>query len=252
MDIFGNLSKLFIRPPRNNYSASQLGNDKFFINRIAIIRHDFEVMNHLGQKIVCSHFRPLKQSEIAEKLPVVIYCHGNAGSRIEPISLIYHLLPLNITLLCFDFTGSGMSEGEFVTLGHNEVQDLHHVIKYAYENLPVDVIFLWGRSMGAYTSLKYPDPNSRITGIIADSPYFSLMDMIMEQNGIVNVVPTMIKRSAAGFIRQNILTKCNLDIYEESLAKTKLRKPLLLIIARDDTLVSSVHSEKIIKVSQLL
>ena len=40
------------------------------------------------------------------------------------------LLSANITVFAFDFTGSGRSDGEFITLGINESKDMESVIKY--------------------------------------------------------------------------------------------------------------------------
>jgi len=44
--------------------------------------------------------------------------HGNCSSRLEALANVPSLLPQNIQLIAFDFSGCGMSEGEWVTLGH--------------------------------------------------------------------------------------------------------------------------------------
>jgi hypothetical protein len=54
-------------------------------------------------------------------LPCVIYCHGNSGCRADASEAAIILLPSNITVFTLDFSGSGLSEGEHVTLGWNEV-----------------------------------------------------------------------------------------------------------------------------------
>lgn len=55
----------------------------------------------------------------------------------------------------FDFSGSGNSQGDYVTLGWNEAEDLEIVINYLKNCGRVSDIALWGRSMGAVTSLLY-------------------------------------------------------------------------------------------------
>jgi alpha/beta superfamily hydrolase len=40
------------------------------------------------------------------------------------------LLPYNITVFAFDFTGSGLSEGKHVSLGYYEKDDVKEVVKY--------------------------------------------------------------------------------------------------------------------------
>ena len=65
----------------------------------------------------------------------------------------------------FDFSGSGMSEGSHISLGHHEARDLDAIVNNM-RILGNKKILLWGRSMGAATStynhmLSYllPQPN---------------------------------------------------------------------------------------------
>lgn len=84
------------------------------------------------------------------------------------------LLPLNITLFTFDFAGCGMSEGEFVSLGWHEREDLEIVVNYLRKERNVSTIGLWGRSMGAVTALLYGDNDPSIAGMVLDSPFSNL------------------------------------------------------------------------------
>jgi alpha/beta superfamily hydrolase len=54
--------------------------------------------------------------------------HGNAGNLHEGLTYAPDVLPLGIDLLAFDFSGCGNSEGEWVTLGWKEKDDLHAVL----------------------------------------------------------------------------------------------------------------------------
>lgn len=58
-------------------------------------------MNVRGQKLHCSHFRP--RGFGATKLPCVVYCHCNSGSRRDAEEALYVLLPSNITVFAIDF-----------------------------------------------------------------------------------------------------------------------------------------------------
>ena len=51
------------------------------------------------------------------ELQCVVYCHGNSGSRLDAWPLVEYLLPHNIILFAFDFSGAGTSSGEYITLG---------------------------------------------------------------------------------------------------------------------------------------
>lgn len=46
-----------------------------------------------------------------------IYLHGNAGSRTEGSIYLHHFIMNNIALFTMDFSGSGKSDGDIVTLG---------------------------------------------------------------------------------------------------------------------------------------
>ena len=76
----------------------------------------------------CSIFLP--DSIANKKRPVVIYLHGNCSSRLEALHLVWPLLAKEICVCCFDFSGCGMSEGDYISLGYHEQQDLQTVIDY--------------------------------------------------------------------------------------------------------------------------
>ena len=47
--------------------------------------------------------------------------HGNAGNKFEGLEYHQLLTPLGVDIFSFDFSGCGNSEGQYVTLGWNEV-----------------------------------------------------------------------------------------------------------------------------------
>ena len=57
-------------------------------------------------------------------MPCVIYMHGNAGNKMEGLSNWKELVAENINLCVFDFSGCGNSEGEYISLGVKEQDDL--------------------------------------------------------------------------------------------------------------------------------
>jgi hypothetical protein len=47
----------------------------------------------------CSHFRPYtRPGEPVESAPCVVYCHGNAGSRVDALMTLHALLPYGISV----------------------------------------------------------------------------------------------------------------------------------------------------------
>jgi len=105
-------------------------------------------------------YEPLPEERLSEKMPIIIYMHGNAGNKNEADSYISHLAERGINLFSFDFSGCGNSEGEWVTLGWKEQKDLESVIAYLNNLGTVSKIGLWGRSMGAATTIMYTAANN--------------------------------------------------------------------------------------------
>ena len=94
---------------------------------IQVKRTDFDVKSSQGKKLQCSHFEHVETKQ--KKVPCVIYLHGNSSGRPEALPIVDLLLPLGISVLTFDFAGCGMSEGEYISLGWHERDDLEIVIE---------------------------------------------------------------------------------------------------------------------------
>ena len=69
--------------------------------------------------------------------------HCNSGSRIEALGYADYVLNYGIHYFSFDFSGSGNSDGEYISLGVRETDDLGSVIKYIREKLGISQIVLW-------------------------------------------------------------------------------------------------------------
>ena len=119
----------------------------------------------------CSLIEPEPIYRPSKEMPVVVYLHGNASSRLEGLRTLATLLPKNINLFIVDLPECGLSEGEYISLGYYESNDVRIIIDFL-ENLPgVGKIGIWGRSMGAATALIYAHRDSRVKAICMDSPF---------------------------------------------------------------------------------
>ena len=140
-----------------------------FAHRILFVFLDFLLtkQNGRGHVLRCSHFQPAEylendETDDIQKLrpksdpfPCVIYCHGNAGSRVDALPLLPVFLPHGISVCSFDFAGAGQSEGQYLSLGHFEKEDLRTVIEFLMSSKRVSRIGLWAHSMGASSCLLY-------------------------------------------------------------------------------------------------
>jgi len=84
--------------------------------------------------------------------------HGNASCKKEGESYAEVVCGLGLNFFCFDFSGCGKSEGQWVTLGWKEKLDLLTVLAWLKEQ-GNEKVGLWGRSMGAATSLFHMAEN---------------------------------------------------------------------------------------------
>ncbi len=60
----------------------------------------------------------------AKELPCVVYLHGNSSCRAACLDSLEVVLGVGATVFALDFAGSGQSEGEYVTLGEYEKDDV--------------------------------------------------------------------------------------------------------------------------------
>jgi len=142
-------------------------------------------------------------------IPCVIFLHGNASSQLEGQFLIPHLCKRGIALYCFDFPGCGESGGEYISLGYNERIDCELVINYLHKSYRFSRFVVWGRSMGAATSLLIRHP--LLMGRIIDSSYTSIKDVcysIAKSMG----VPSIVISPALWWLKLNIMDIAEFDI----------------------------------------
>ncbi|XP_075085608.1 uncharacterized protein LOC107759544 isoform X1 [Nicotiana tabacum] len=242
------LVNFIIRPPRAEYDPkNDLLDEEFMLKGKWYQRKDLEVKNSRDDALKCTHYMPLIRPE-GKPLPCVIYCHGNSGCRADASEAAIILLPLNITVFTLDFSGSGISGGEHVTLGWNEKDDLRAVVEYLQTDGNVSLIGLWGRSMGAVTSLMYGAEDPSIAGMVLDSPFSDLVDLMMELVDTYKIrLPKFTVKFAIQYMRRAVLKKAKFDITE--LNTIKVAKscfvPVLLGHAVDDDFIQPHHSDRV-------
>ncbi|KAL4418794.1 hypothetical protein ABPG77_010203 [Micractinium sp. CCAP 211/92] len=240
------------RPPRDDaYTEADLVGGRrasFRLYDRKYYRQDVTLTNSRGQKLQASHYRPCVVTSADGRLPVVVYCHCNSGSRRDAEEILYHMLPKGITVFALDFAGSGLSEGGYVTLGALEVDDLAAAVQYLREEGSSSSIGLWGRSMGAVTALLYSQKDPSVAGMVLDSPFSRLVDLMLElatdqqlriPKPLVKVALAMLKRSVkkrAGFSVDKVAP---LDTVANSFI------PALFAHGKGDTFVHLHHSERL-------
>ena len=240
---YEDLWKAVIRPNRDEYKDEDLGPDKFKINHKYYKRTDFSITNKRSLKLMCSFWEPFDEEREYVRLPCVVYLHGNSSSRCEAVAEIKYLLPLNITVFAFDFSGCGKSQGEYISLGWYEREDVECAIEYLRKTNKVSTIGLWGRSMGAVTAIMYGDRDPSIAGMVLDSAFASLKELIEELVKDRVNLPEFILNQATKLVKSTINKKAkfNLDEIEPKKYAVRCFIPALFCHAKDDTFVNQHH-----------
>mmetsp|Transcript_148661 Transcript_148661/g.477356 ORF Transcript_148661/g.477356 Transcript_148661/m.477356 type:complete len:550 (-) Transcript_148661:70-1719(-) len=242
-DTYNMLWKMVIRPPRDLYSPEELGPAKFRLGKRVYERRDLQLRSSRGV-LECSHFVPAKSPEA--KRPCVVYLHGNCSSRLEAFDALPVLLPRDLTVFCLDLSGSGRSEGEYISLGHHEEKDLRVVLQHLRSQENVSSIGLWGRSMGATTSILRAAEDADLAACVLDSAFRDLRTVAEE---LVNrgrfPVPAFLLVWALDMIRTEVLTRAAFDPLELMPINCAplARCPALFGVASDDTFVLPHHTQ---------
>jgi hypothetical protein len=251
----------------------------FTIGGIECCRCDFQIVNARGQTLRASHYLPLSvqgrrvpsarsssssstgSGDAGGPLPCLIYCHSNSGSRRDAEEAVVHLLPMGVGVLAFDAAGSGLSEGDWVTLGAREAEDLACVVRHLRASGAVSTLAVYGRSMGAVTALLFAasdeaaaddagdDRGGRLCAIVCDSPFARLSDLILEIIRSQRLpVPGVLLKGALALMRGTVKRKAGFDLREASPLDVvrRCRVPCLFGHALADSFIPVSHSERLV------
>ena len=242
------LWKFIIRPPRDEYDEDFLGEKEFIYRKKLYIRHDYKILSSQGYFLRCSFIEP--KTRTIDEMPVVIYLHGNSSSRLEGLRMAKVLLKNDINLFVFDFAGCGLSEGEYITLGYHESHDLAIIVNFVSRLPGTGKIGLWGRSMGAATTMIYAHKDPRICAIVMDSPFadFSKLAKELVQKQVKNL-PGFIISSALSIVGSTIKKKTGMEVSKlkpiQCAGKTSI--PAIFIHALNDELINIQHTLDLIE-----
>ncbi|CCI48112.1 unnamed protein product [Albugo candida] len=276
-----------IRPVRSVYDVSMLGADEFqhLCNRkhsenalMLTIRHkQFTVTNDRAESLICSHWQIYTNpnSSIPNRTPCLVYLHSNIGSRADVLRIRDIVLRCYISVMTFDFSGSGQSDGAYVTMGWNESRDLECVLKHLDNDVSVESICIYAHSMGVYPALieaskRSPgtiqagkkhqeqmdvsmdsDSKKHVRGLVIDGGYCAMTTLVEEmmvqiqQEGFA--FPLSLLKLGCSIVRRTVQTRANVDL--------KLLRPIdfvqycnipaLFMTGKDDRYVTSHHSHEL-------
>lgn len=120
---------------------------------------------------------------------VVILLHGIGASRMQMVDQARFLNENGYTVILFDFRNHGLSQGNRTTYGWRERWDVFAVANFVKEIHPNRKFILWGLSMGAATALLAAPDTEGLAGVIAESPFDSMVNTFYHHNDLYFHVP---------------------------------------------------------------
>ncbi|GAB9474871.1 hypothetical protein Gpo141_00011986 [Globisporangium polare] len=308
---YDSVIQMVIRPARATYATDALGPHEFRVptscedlhlsghdtsstssmssptasndGALYVRREDFHVLNDRELKVLCSHWRlyATRESKSPMVTPCLVYLHSNLGSRVDALRVRDLALQRGFSVLAFDFSGSGLSDGIFVTMGWNEAKDLHAVLQRLEGDASVQEICIFAHSMGTFpaivnvasralvvadkklresidallpSNLRSTSVNALakpIRGMVLDGAYSSmdtltreLMESVQEEGFHI---PTPIMKLACSVVQQSVKKRAevNLDQLRPIDFVRACSIPALFITGSRDRYVASHHSEEL-------
>jgi len=108
----------------------------------------------------------------------VVFCHGHAGSMDPDVVYVPWFYEAGFNVLMFDFRAHGRSDGDRVSLGYFERQDLLGAIDYLQGRSMAEVGVL-GFSMGGAVGIITAPQSGAIRAVISDGGFARLEDAML-------------------------------------------------------------------------
>jgi alpha/beta superfamily hydrolase len=150
-----------------------------------------------------------------------------------------------MTVFTFDFSGSGNSEGDYVSLGLEEEKDLVVVLRHLRKTGRVSSIALWGHSLGASTAVLRAGKDHAIAACVLDSPFTDLRTVAEELIHQSVSLPHFMVDFFVDAMRTEVLTRAGFDLQEviPKRCAPKATCPALFGAASDDVVVLPHHAQ---------
>ena len=200
-----------IRPPRQCNTEPPFG-------------ENFTVVNPRGHTLQCTWW---------EHGPnVCLFLHGNSSSRLAAVDL----LPFcPCSLVAFDFSGCGDSDGAYISLGHHEVADVRAVVEYIRQRTQ-GTVCIWGHSMGASIALMYVETDPSICCVVCDSPFQSLRELARDLR---------IPCALLTIVRCVVRLRMGFDLLKVRVNAERVFTPTYIMHGEHDTMIPMSHSKNI-------
>ena len=185
-----------------------------------------------------------------KSLDTVVMIHGVDSNKSDGymLDLMKDIYDMGYSVFAFDLRAHGDSGGKDLGLAYIEKKDLDAAIHQIRLNHNVTDIVLYGVSYGGTIVISNPNIDSSVKGIIADSPFYDLPELLASE--VAN--RTFIPKPIANLLEFGIIRSVDLlyDIKTEDIISgiqsiKDFQNPVLIFHCIADDRVPISHSERI-------
>ena len=190
----------------------------------------------------------------------IVWVHGLDSERSGgegKLEMIKEINELGYSVLTFDLRGHGESGEAPLGLGVREKEDVDGAIKFLSNERDIKKIGLWGISYGAVavidSGINEPNLDAEIVGIIADTPYFSVLELLTKEVADRTPIPKFVADILKFGIIQSgkILQDMDINDVPDSMANNnKISYPILIISCKTDERVPESHPSRVYSFSK--
>ncbi|MFQ3536043.1 MAG: alpha/beta fold hydrolase [Aggregatilineales bacterium] len=171
----------------------------------------------------------------------VVICHGREGSRERELPHAKTLHQAGFNVLMFDFRAHGRSEGQHITFGMYEKDDLLGALDFL-AGRGIKRVGVLGFSLGATTAIITAAVTDRIAAIVAEGPVARLKPTLARRLWRYGIpVPLGWLLAAWALVFATALTRGRIDQVDAIRWIPHIRAPILLIHGAQDDLISAAE-----------
>jgi dipeptidyl aminopeptidase/acylaminoacyl peptidase len=190
--------------------------------------------------------------ETGDDNPVIVVVHGSEGNRAHPaermLGIAKDLVVYGYNVLMFDMRGHGESEGEHISAGYYERNDVLGAIDYIRQRDVESKIGVLGFSMGAATSLMAVAESEEIDAVVADCAYADIVSIIESEFSRRSNLPKFFIPIIL-FMARNIYDVDFTAIIPEE-AVREISAPVFIIHGEQDDMVPVQHAYRLKEASR--
>lgn len=259
MGLFDSVAKAYdslwlniVRPERCEISDQELSPEHFPVSSDSqmIVKRLAVEVKHGETTLKGTLFVPASPQELASQESLfprppaesacLVYLHSQSANRQEGHFLIDYICPHGISVMLFDFGGSGNSTEKFITLGLRESEELKEVVNTLKNTYSYDRIGLWGKSMGAASAIFYGQRSACVNLMVLDSPFDKIETVITRVARQNSSMPDIVLSGVIHMIRNTIRKEVGIDVYKVNPVEVahRVTVPACFLVGAKDELIS--------------